>query len=285
MIYVSSSCVKAKYIRESILQLVDAGFKNIELSGGTQPYENMLFDLKELKAKYSLNYLLHNYFPPPENAFVVNLAALDDETGIRTFEHLKRSIELSKALQIPKFGFHAGFLINIPMNEMGKEITKQKLFDEKQSMDIFCNRFYALQIQFPEIDLYLENNVLSSTNYHNFENVNPFFFTDLDSYHELAERIKFKTLVDVGHLKVSCHTLQLDFPNQLELMLGNSDYIHISDNDSLRDANDPLVKNSELFQLLSRSSWKGKTVTLEVYAGMEKVIESYESVDYLMKHS
>jgi len=283
MIYVSSSCVKAKYIRDSVLQLVEAGFQNIELSGGTQPYENMVSDLLELKDKYSLNYLLHNYFPPPVNPFVVNLAALDAETAYATMEHLKGSLIISRELKAEKFGFHAGFLINIPMNEMGKEITKQQLFDSKKSMEVFCSRFNEIKFLAGKIDLYLENNVLSETNYKNFGHVNPFHFTDLDSYHELAERIQFKPLIDVGHLKVSCQTLNLDFANQLEVFLRMSDYIHISDNDGLRDANEPLVKNSVLYDLISRNSIKNKTITLEVYSGMKDIIATYQTVEELQK--
>jgi sugar phosphate isomerase/epimerase len=283
MIYVSSSCVKAKYIRESVLQLVEAGFKNIELSGGTQPYENMVSDLLELKEKYSLNYLLHNYFPPPITPFVVNLAALDPETAHSTMEHLKSSLIISNELKAGKFGFHAGFLINIPMNEMGKEITRQKLLDSIESMNAFCSRYNEIKFLSDKIELYLENNVLSETNYKNFEGVNPFHFTDLDSYHELAERIKFKPLIDVGHLKVSCCTLKLDFAKQLEVFLNMSDYIHISDNDALRDANEPFVKNSEMYDLISRNSLKNKTVTLEVYSDVKNIITSYQAVEELYK--
>jgi hypothetical protein len=34
MIFVSSSCVKNELIKDSVIELVDVGFKNIELSGG-----------------------------------------------------------------------------------------------------------------------------------------------------------------------------------------------------------------------------------------------------------
>ena len=55
MIYVSSSCVRASSIREAVIALVEQGIKNIELSGGTKPYDNFENDLLELKDKYNLN--------------------------------------------------------------------------------------------------------------------------------------------------------------------------------------------------------------------------------------
>ncbi len=283
MIFVSSSCVKSKHIRESVQQLVDMGFRNIELSGGTQPYDGMVQDLIGLKEKYGLNYLLHNYFPPPAEPFVVNLAALDNLTFQNTLSHLKNSLKLSQLLKADKFGFHAGFLISIPTSQMGKEITKQQIFDPAQAMKRFCEGYNELQSTTNNTELYLENNVLSSTNYKNFDRINPFFFTDWDSFHDLAERISFKPLVDVAHLKVSCQTLNLNFAQQLDLFLNVSDYIHISDNDGLTDANLPLVKNSELFDLLSLNSWKGKTVTLEVYTGMNDLETSYKNMEEIVK--
>ena len=63
MIYISSSCVKNAKIKDSVEQLATNGFQNIELSGGTEFYENFENDLIELKDRYKLNYRCHNYFP------------------------------------------------------------------------------------------------------------------------------------------------------------------------------------------------------------------------------
>ena len=49
MIYVSSSCIKANYIHQSVEMLVSFGFKNIELSGGTQYYDGLMKDLLRLQ--------------------------------------------------------------------------------------------------------------------------------------------------------------------------------------------------------------------------------------------
>ena len=40
MIYISTSCVKNIKIKDSVEELANNGFKNIELSGGTEYYEN-----------------------------------------------------------------------------------------------------------------------------------------------------------------------------------------------------------------------------------------------------
>ena len=109
MIFISTSCIKNKLIKSSIEDLAINGFKNIELSGGTELYDDFEDDLFNLKEKYSLNYRCHNYFPPPKKHFVLNLASLDNASFNNSFEHLKRVISLSKKLDSYKFGFHAGF--------------------------------------------------------------------------------------------------------------------------------------------------------------------------------
>ena len=65
MIYISTSCVKNNSIKKSIKQIVDFGYTNIELSGGTDYYPEIVDDLVSLKDKYNLNFICHNYFPPP----------------------------------------------------------------------------------------------------------------------------------------------------------------------------------------------------------------------------
>ena len=67
MIFISSSCIKKEKIKDSVQELAREGFKNIELSGGTNYYEGYDEDLEELKAKFNLKYQIHIYFPAPKD--------------------------------------------------------------------------------------------------------------------------------------------------------------------------------------------------------------------------
>lgn len=278
MIYVSSSCVKAKTIGDAVRQLHDAGFKCIELSGGTQPYPEMEHELADLKAKFGLSYLCHNYFPPPPIPFVVNLASLNDQMYRMTMEHLLRAIHLSKFLGADKFGFHAGFLMDIPTDEVGKSISNKNLFEREAALQRFRNGFAELKEIAGELKLYVENNVVSQTNLRNFEGVNPLLATDKASAYELRGGLSMNFLIDVAHLKVSCRTLNLDFHSELETLLKESDYVHVSDNDGTADTNQAFLRNTELFEMLKRNNLKGKTLTLEVYSGLDDLISGYEAL-------
>jgi sugar phosphate isomerase/epimerase len=276
MIYVSSSCVKHAKIRDSVQELAENNFQNIELSGGTEYYENFENDLLELKEKYSLNYRCHNYFPPPKKPFVLNLASLNDETFQMSFDHLEKVVALSNRLGADKFAFHAGFFIDIRLSEIGKKLSRDNLFDEKKAIERFCNAYGVIKKQTKNVGLFIENNVFSKTNADTYDGENPFMMTNFDEYKSLKEKINFNLLLDVAHLKVSAKTLGLDWEEEFEKMMSVSSYIHVSDNDGLHDLNHQLTKNSEIISMLKKSDTQNKDFTLEVYDGMSAIKNSYD---------
>ena len=276
MIYVSSSCVKNEKIKDSVKELAVNGFKNIELSGGTRTYENFENDLLELKDKYNLNYRCHNYFPPPEEPFVFNLASLNEKTFQVSVDHLKNVIMLSKRLGADKFGFHAGFFIDIKLEEIGKKLSLDNLFDQEKSIERFCEAYAAIKEQTQGVLLYIENNVFSKTNSSTYGEDNPFMMTNFSQYKDLREKIDFNLLLDVAHLKVSANTLSLNWIEELEKMLDYSNYIHISDNDGFHDLNNRLIRNCDILSILRRTNTKDKDFTLEVYEEMDAIKSSHD---------
>lgn len=280
MIYVSSACLNHNKIKDSVNDLAKYGFKNIELSGGTSFYNGLIDDLLDLKEKYNLNYICHNYFPPPKEHFVINLASMNDNVFKKTLDHLEKSINLSKLLNIDKFGFHAGFYYNIPLSQIGKSISKKTLFDKNESYKKFCHAFNFLKEKYPNIKLYLENNVISYKNLNNFED-NLFMLTTSDEYFELSRKIDFNFILDIAHLKVSANSLRLNFEKELERLIYKSDYIHVSDNDSFADQNLAIKKHSNLYRILSQYSLKNKIVTLEVYDTIGDIMDSYNLISKL----
>jgi len=279
MIYVSSSCLKNAKIKDSVEELAINGFKNIELSGGTEYYDNFENELLELKDKYNLNYRCHNYFPPPKNHFVLNLASLNNNVFQDSFSHLQQSIFLSERLGAKKFAFHAGYFIDIKLNEIGKKLSRDNLFNESESVNRFCNAFEMLKRKAGGIELFIENNVFSAANSETYDTKNPFMMTNYEKYISLKERIDFNLLLDVAHLKVSAKTLRLDFEDEFKKMINVSNYIHISDNDGLHDSNEALRKPSNLLSMLTNSKTEGKDFTLEIYDGLDAIKSSHDALE------
>ena len=242
IIYVSSACSSKKNIREAIEELAQLGIKNIELTGGTIYYQDYEKDILRLKEEYNLNYLVHNYFPPPQESFVLNLASLNNDIYQKSLNH------------------------------------------RKQSLSRFRDAWLRLQEKAePYLILYLENNVLSYSNYQSFNQVNPLLMTNYEGYLELKEIMGFNLLLDVAHLKVSCNSLGLNFEDELRKMLPLSNYLHLSDNDGKHDQNKGFNKNSELLQVLKQYDFDGKTITLEIYNNANNINQDYLIVAEALK--
>ena len=277
MIYISSSCLKNTKINQSVEQLAIEGFKNIELSGGTNLYEGYIDDLLELKNKYNLKYLLHNYFPPPKEPFMLNIASLNNELFEKSIEHCLNALQVCKILGSRKYGIHAGFLIDFAPSEAGKKIKLKKVNDRAVAIDRIAQAWIKITEEAGNaIDLYIENNVLSKTNYDTYKGDNPFLLTDHKTYLELLEKVDFKILLDLAHLKVSCHTLGLNFFDQSNELIKNTDYLHVSGNNGLSDQNYGIKNDSSIIEFLENKDLSNTTLTLEVYSGLEDIKSSYE---------
>ena len=286
MIYISTSCVRNKTIPESVEELALAGFKNLELSGGTAYYDHktIISDLLDLKKKYNLNYLLHNYFPPPKKDFVLNLASLNKEINALSLSHIIESIDMSVALGAKYFGFHAGFFLDIDTSEIGKKITTEAYKNIEEAEELFYKNYATIKkyADTKGIEIFIENNVYSSSNFEKYGNENPLMLMTDEDYVKMNEHIPFNLLLDVAHLKVSCNTLNKDFTQELINLSCNSKYIHISDNNSLEDSNKYVNKESVLFEQLHGIDLKNKIITLEIYEPIEKIKESYELISTLI---
>lgn len=277
MIYLSSSCVKHKKISDSIRLLAEHGFKNIELSGGTDYYDEYVNDLLTLKKKYRLNYRIHNYFPPPKEHFVLNLASLNKTIFNKTIAHYKKSIDLTRKLDAEKLGIHAGFYIEPNVDELGQQVHKTKLYKKDDAVRTFINGYSQLRDYGNDIKIYIENNVISKDNFQIYE-ANPFMLTSFTDYKDLREKIEFPLLLDVAHLFVSCSTLNLNFRKELNKLIEQTDYIHISDNDGRTDSNKPINSKGKIFSELKYSKLSNKEITLEIYDDIWRLKEAYSLI-------
>ncbi len=281
-IYISSSCIRAKKIADAVESLAIAGFDKIELSGGTHLYAHWLEDLLELKEKYNLTYRCHNYFPPPETSFVLNLSSSIDYEKSLTF--IKKTLAISADLGADKFGLHAGFRIEPKVSELGKKISSANIMPYEEAF----KRFQAGILELSQfalvqgVELYVENNVFSDANYRSFKGKNPFLLTHASEYKNNFVNQHYKLLLDVAHLKVSCKTLGLNFYQQLKVLTECSDYLHISDNNGLSDLNLGLKENSMLYQELRDLDLSGKTFTLEIYEDLKEIEYSYILLDRIL---
>lgn len=280
MIYVSSACVRNNYISETIEQYANAGIKNIELSGGTKYYEGIESDLVQLRKKYGLNYVCHAYFPPPKEDIVVNLAACNDNIYRKSIKHYENCIEMLKRLEIKTLSIHAGFLVEVTTEEIGKKISNTIIYDEYKAYDRFVSAYQYIDglCKKEDIEFYLENNVFSLENYESFEHNNYFMMTDSQSIEKMRKDLEFKLLLDLGHLHVSTNTLNLDFEQECEKLGKQAKWIHLSHNNGYIDQHLALNEGSNILKKYNYIKNNDTNVTLETAGDMSEILESIQLI-------
>ena len=107
---------------KTCVDLYNHGINNIELSGGCYDADQ-LTNLKKFKNK--INFQIHNYFPPPAEPFVFNLASLSPDIIKRSLDHVETALQFSLELDCQRYSFHAGFLIDPQVSELGRSKKKR----------------------------------------------------------------------------------------------------------------------------------------------------------------
>ena len=262
MIYVSTGGFTDSTASATSELLASYQIKALELSGG-------LPDIYQLKCLKELNsnilFQVHNYFPPPQIPFVFNLASLDPVIGDNSYKHVETAMEWALELKNPVYSFHAGFLIDPAVKDLGKRIARRKLFDRDQAMTLFLERVCSLAERARQlgVSLLIENNVLSKNNFVEFKN-NPFLMATADECTYVMKNTppNVNLLVDVAHLKVSANSLNFNpvvFLNECDPWI---QAYHLSDNDGTKDSNDKILKDSWFWPYLKRGL---NYYSLEIY--------------------
>ncbi len=241
--FAASTCA---FIGQSLEDIASWALKEdatVELSSGFPYAPDLVERSKALRCKR----LVHNYFPPPKDPFVLNLASLKPEVWNRSIEHARQAMDLSKAVGGSFYSVHAGFCADPAVSDLGKRFPIGSSADRKKYWASFMR---AIELLIKEardrgLSLFIENNVTIT------ENVNAEGNSLLlcDAPAEVSEMLhnfkddNFGVLLDTGHLNVSSHTLGFDPDEMVSAAAGRVGAIHHNDNDRKVDNNRPLTKD------------------------------------------
>lgn len=252
MIYISTGGFHQNDPFQTSEELINYGCNSIELSAGR--YSDTLFsDLKSLA--HIARFQIHNYFPPPKVPIVLNLASLDSVVASSSIEHVKRAIQWSAELGQSTYSFHAGFLVDPKVDELGRRVQPRALFDRDKALSSFIERVNQVDdyAKIHGVKILIENNVLSPNNFLSFKS-NPFLMADAGECINVMKQTSdnVQLLLDVAHLKVSANTLGFD---PVDFLLTCNNWIgayHLSDNDGTQDSNEPVRIDSWFWPHLKR---------------------------------
>jgi sugar phosphate isomerase/epimerase len=292
MIYISSSAINSNSIEHCLKELINAGIRNIELSGGTKYCVNVLETLKKYKEKYSLNFLIHNYFPIPEEDFVLNIASHDERARQDSIQFVKKSIDMAYNLEIDFYTLHAGYAGELLPNTDGGYF--KILEDSGKSTE---SAFEIMFESISEVVGYAEeyNIAIGIENLFPFDGSNncsllctpDYIFQFLDRIFD-NDNIGF--LLDLGHLYISANrfgfdkdgfimTLSKKYQNKL---LG----IHLSGNDGKTDNHDPLSDDSWQLCVTKKFDLKSIPVTIECRGlSTDKILKQFQMIEDALKRS
>jgi len=289
LLYISSGASQYKDIPKVIEEFVSFNIFNIELSGGLKYYEGWKKDLTNLKRKYNLNLLIHNYFPPVKGKqFVLNYCS-DDDIKKRTLSHFKNALSLIEKISTPLYSIHPGYRGECEPVK-GREAYKfdiQCLTDRRTAYENFYNNIDLMSTNLSKIGGKLA-----------VENTFPFPDTECDvnlisTPDEIYNFIKHSRnydnigfLFDLGHFNVCSKICNFDARKVAHNIISkNSDKIfelHLSENDSTGDHHKITTQDSWQIKLLKEfpEILKNVPITFEWdYNGrIKEIAEEYRSI-------
>jgi sugar phosphate isomerase/epimerase len=276
MIFISTGGVRTKTASETAIDLCQHGIPAVELSGGaySSTYEADLLALRK-----DLVFQVHNYFPPPAQPFVFNLASSDPGVTERSVQQVREAMRLAVALDRPVYSFHAGFRINPQVSELGQPLGRHVLRDRTSALEQFGEKVLLLaeEARREGVTLLVENNVLNAVNLATFGE-DPLLLTNPDEIISFMKRMPSNVglLLDVAHLKVSARSLGFNLVDAHALVKPWIQGYHLSDNDGTEDSNEIVTADSWFWDVINPGL---DYYTLEVYwTSSAELAKQYEFV-------
>jgi sugar phosphate isomerase/epimerase len=250
-------------------EAAEMGVRNIELSGGTEYDEEHVAKLIEYKKRYTFNYTVHNYFPPPRDSFILNIAAAASTLREKSIAFAKNSIKLASAIGSDLYTIHAGYLTDLEISTCGQHflpaedtITNKEAAWKYFSLSVMelCAFAGEYSIRFGVENLFPygrnKNYSLMCSS------------QDIDRAIEECKPFKnFGILLDLAHAKISSHLLGFSLESFLnEIVSHHKDRIlgvHISDNDGVSDLHVLPPQKSWMTRFVINSELHAVPITIE----------------------
>jgi sugar phosphate isomerase/epimerase len=276
-IFVSTACFKQLAGLERVLaDLAEAGYRNIELSGGHDPVAGSVVELlTRWRREAGLEFIVHNYFPVPAESFLLNLGSLDDDERRRSVEFCTTALRVASEIESPVYAAHPGYIGSLqnrgddyffPEDTSASDGWPADLAESYdallRSIDALAPTARKLGVRFavenlfplPELPPQL---MVSAADWRRF-------FSDTDGS-------GVGLLFDVAHLKISHVVGGIDVDETFEWLfdegLEHLVQVHVSDNSGTFDDHDPIAGDSTPLGWVSnwrdRKVWPAVPVTYE----------------------
>lgn len=278
-VFVSTSCLKRPYGRlDTLIQAyAEASIEHIELgavSGCTS------FDISPRFFNRGIRFLVHNYFPPPSEPFVLNLASQNQILLDRSIDLCKRAIDLCVKLGASGYSVHAGFCGDIEPDALGDPfLSYSNVVPHEIAYQTFVTslRTLARYARARNVKLCVEPNVLQESILRHGKNEIALICESREVHGFMSDMADdgIGILLDTGHLNVTAKTLGLD---RLQFAKEVAPYVralHVHDNDGVIDSHRPVQPGSWVFDVLALPELSQLPIIVEA---------KFDTIDDIRRH-
>ena len=224
---------------------------NIELGAGVHVQPG---DLDSLLKLSGMSWLVHNYFPPPENPFVLNLASQNPGLLAQSRALCEKAIEWCARLRAPFYSVHAGFRADVDPASLGRPLQHGQVQDYATAFATFAEAVRSLA-EFGAargVGILVEPNVVPAFNLTQGHNEIALLAEprEIEPLMRAIGHPGAGLLLDTGHLNVTAQTLGFSRTSFLDAAMPYVKVLHVHDNDATFDLHEPVGSTSWVLALL-----------------------------------
>lgn len=244
-IYASTACISGKQpLVERVRLYREHGIDAIEL--GARVTIDGTFSGRDMGAG---RFILHNYFPPPAEPFVLNLASANAAIRVRSIALVQDALSISASLGASVYSVHAGFITDPSLDFVFPSPASASFGPAALRRFVESIRALLPVAEKEGVKLLIENNVCAP---HNRGTLLLQTTEEFQEFFHMVSSPHLGILVDTGHLNVSATTFGFDRMAFIDALAPQIGAFHLHDNDGSADQHRPLTEGSWIVSVLCR---------------------------------
>jgi len=206
--------------------------------------------------EFNFEYLVHNYFPIPEESFVLNIASFNDTIRKKSINHIKSAVDFCDTIGAKIYTFHPGFLTD----PHGSNILKSDYdFQWDENMLNKANYSKAKSLMYSAIDEII-NYARAKSAKIAIESEGSLYKKDHllmqrpEEYEDFITKYESGDIyvnLNIGHLNLASNAFNFKREDFVDLIQNHIVAMELSHNDGIDDQHLPLKKNGWYWPLIT----------------------------------
>ncbi len=279
-VFVSTTfAAKQSSVIKTIRLLTEQGIFNIELGSIHKNEDNLNYKLQDK----GCNYIIHNFFPPVLERFILNISSKDERIRIRSVEFIKQALDFAVKLGASIYTIHPGFLVEPTGESRSKDnydfefllsTHKSLITDYIEGYEIFLRSLKVITGYIKDKSIRLAVETQGSVSKRDFilfsrpEDFRRFFRQELNN--EIGINL------NLGHLNLAAGAWGFDKYEAVEMLKPRIVALEVSHNDGIEDSHQALRSDGWYMHLFQDSYFKKIPVIFEGRdLSIDDVVRSY----------